>query len=67
MRTAIMTLVFASFLVLAVPVHADDADDTSTEGVEAPSGEATSPVDAEPGTEPSEPVEDDEGKSEKSE
>ncbi len=63
MRMAITTLVFASFLVLAVPIHADDADDTSTEGIEAPSGEATSPVDAPP-AEPSEPVEDDEGKSE---
>ncbi len=60
MRMAITTLVFASFLVLAVPVYADD---TSTEGIEAPSGEATSPVVAEP-AEPSEPVEDDEGKSE---
>jgi len=60
---AIATLEFASFLVLAAPIHADDTDDTSTDGIEAPSGEATAPVDTQPPAEPGDPAEDDEGKS----
>ena len=71
-RTTIKFLVFASFLVLAAPIHAgdtdgtdgtDDKDESSTEEIEAPSDEATSPVDAHPPAGPSDPVEDDEGKS----
>jgi hypothetical protein len=63
-RMAIQVLVFASSLVLSAPIHADDEDDSSTEEVEAPSGEATSPDVAQPPAEPSEPDEDDDGTSE---
>jgi hypothetical protein len=63
MRRILTTLVFASFLVLAAPIHAEDADDTSKEKIEAPDGETAPSVDDQPPAKPSEPVEEDEGKS----
>jgi hypothetical protein len=60
MRMVLNILVFASFLVLASPIHADGTDDASTEGIEAPGDSTAQPVETQP---PAEPIEEDEGKS----
>ncbi len=59
MRMVLTTLVFASFLLLAAPIHAEEADDTSKEKIEAPGDEKAPPVDAQPPAEPGDPVEED--------
>jgi hypothetical protein len=64
MKMVWMTLALASFLVLAAPIHAEDADDTSKGGIEAPAGDETAPpVEPQPPAEPAAPDEDDDGQS----
>jgi len=62
MRGVISGSVFASFLVLAAPTDADEADDNSADGTEESGDAATAPVDAPPPDADS--ADDDEGMSE---